>query len=196
MPAQAKNEKLHAFYRDLCISFVGSLRALSLYPEDHPELDKKIQDLFKRLARYLDQRPSITMLFVNGEVVAENIPLPELSKTLAQIIQRLESMKFQRILFRRGLTLKELFLFLQILLPLLKNPEDADLILSKNQGLLPHILAGALPLETGPQVKDEELSGILQAAHQSMLSFSEKLKALFTDLDGPLPEDKVSMARR
>jgi putative nucleotidyltransferase with HDIG domain len=195
MPTKVKSEKLRIFYRDLCISFVGSLRALSLYPEGHPELEKKTQDLFKRLAKYLSQRPSITLLFVNGEVVVENTPLPELGKTLAQIIQRFESMKLQRMLFRQGLTSKELILLLQILLPLLKNPEDADLILSKNQGQLPHILAGTLPLDTGPQLTDEDLSGILQAAHQSMLSFSEKLKILFTDLEGPLPEDKVLMAK-
>ena len=195
MPVKDKKEKLQAFYKDLCISFVGSLRALSLYPEDHPELENKTQDFFKRLTRYLDQRSSITLLFINGEVVVENIALPELSKTLAQIIQKLESMKFQRIMFRRGLTSKELILFLQILLPLLKNPEDADLIISKNQGRLPHISAGVLPLETRPQLTDKELSSIIQAAHRKMLSFSEKVKVLFADLEGLLSEDKVAMAR-
>ena len=84
MSAQAKNTKLHAFYRDLCISFVGSLRALSLYPQDHPETRKKVGGLFQRLTRYLDQRPSLTLLFVRGDVVVENTPLPDLSETLAR----------------------------------------------------------------------------------------------------------------
>lgn len=195
MSAQAKKGKLHAFYRDLCVSFVGSLRALSLYPQDHPETKKKVSGFLQRLTKYLDQRPTLSLLFVNAEVVVENTPLPELSETLAQLIQRLEAMKLQRLLFRRGLTSEEFIVFLQLLLPLLKNPSGADLILAKNQERLPHILAGTLPFEGGPQVSFEESSGALQTARQSVISFSGQLKDLFTDLQGPLSETKVSMAK-
>jgi len=195
MSAQRNDEKLHAFYRDLCTSLVGSLRALSLYPPDHPETEKKLSNLFKGLSKYLDQRSSLTLIFVNGEVVAENIALPELSGTLAQFIQSLEDMKFQRLLFRRGLTSDELIGFLQLLLLLLKNPGGADLVIAKNQDRLPHILAGTLPFEGGPQLSYDEASGVLQAARQSVLSLSDQLKELFTDVEGPLSETKVSMAR-
>jgi len=125
----------------------------------------------------------------------ENTPLPELSSTLAQLIKRLETMKFQRLVFRRGVTSNEITLFLELLLPLLKNPSGADLILAKNQDRLPHILAGSLPFEAGAQLSYEELSDALQAARQSVLSFSGQLKDLFTDLEGPLSEAKVSMAK-
>jgi len=195
MSAQAKKEKLHAFYRDLCVSFVGSLRALSLHPQDHPETKKKVSGFLQRLTKYLDQRPTLSLLFVNAEVVVENTPLPELSETLARLIQRLEAMKLQRLLFRRGLTSEEFIVFLQLLLPLLKNPSGADLILAKNQERLPHILAGTLPFEGGPQVSFEESSGALQTARQSVISFSGQLKDLFTGLQGPLSETKVSMAK-
>jgi len=195
MSAQRKNEKLHAFYRDLCVSFVASLRALSLYPEDHPETRKKVDNLFKRLSKYLDQRSSLTLFFFNGEMVVEKTPLPELSSTLAQLINRLEAMKLQRLLFQRGLTSKELILFLQVLLPLLKNPSGADLVLAKNQDRLPHILPGTLAFETGPQLSYEEVSGVLQAARQSVLSFSDQVKDVFADLEGPLSENKVSLAK-
>jgi len=195
MSAQAKSEKLQAFYRNLCVSFVGSLRALSLYPQDHPETEERVSGFLQRLTKYLDQRPSLSLVFVNREVVVENTPLPELSGTLAQLIQRLEAMKFQRLLFRRGVTQEEFILFLQLLLPLLKNPSGADLILAKNQERLPHILAGTLPFEAGPQVSLEESSGALQTARQSVISFSGQLKDLFTDLEGPLSETKVSMAK-
>jgi len=195
MSAQTKSEKLHAFYRDLCVSFVSSLRALSLYPQDHPETEKKVRGFLQRLTKYLDQRPSLSIVFVNAEVVVENTPLPELSGTLAQLIQRLEAMKFQRLLFRRGVNSEEFILFLQLLLPLLKNPSGADLILAKNQEQLPHILAGTLPFEAGPQVSLEESPGALQTARQSVISCSEQLKDLFTLPEGPLSETKVSMAK-
>lgn len=196
MSTEATREKLRPFYRDLCISFVGSLRALSLYPEDHPETEKKVSGFIKRLTTWLDQRPSLALLFVNGEVAVEGTPLPELSGTLAQLIQRLEAMKLQRLLFKRGVASREIIGFLQLLLPLLKNPSGADLVLAKNQDRLPHILAGALPFEAGPQLSYEEISSEIQAARQSMLSFSDQLKDLFADLTVPLPEDRVSMAKK
>lgn len=195
MTAETKKEKLHTFYRSLCISFVGTIRALSLYPPEHPETEKKVGIFFKRVSTYLNQRPTITLIFFNGEVVVENIPLPELSKSLAQLLQRLETMRLQRFVFRRGLSSRELVIFLQLLVPLLKNPSGADVVLAKNQEHLPHILAGTLPFEAGPRDSHEELSGVLQASRKSVLSFSDRLKDLFADLKGPLPEDKVSASK-
>ncbi|MBN1105581.1 MAG: HD domain-containing protein [Deltaproteobacteria bacterium] len=194
MAEPTKSEKVHAFFRELCVGFVGCLRALSLYPEDHPESRNKLNAFFQRLEKYLSQRPAITFLFLSGEMVVENVRLPELSATLAQIIQRFEKMKFQRLVFRHGLTPSELLLFLQIMLPLLKKPAGADLVIAKNQESLPHILAGTLPFETGPQVSYEEISSVLQTARQSVLSFSGQLKDLFADLEGPMSSAKVSAA--
>lgn len=195
MNTQAKDETLHRFYRDLCVSFVGSLRALSLYPENHPETEKKISGFFQRVSKFLEQRPDLSLIFIGGEIVVENTPLTELSNTLAQFIGRMEDMKLQRITFRRGLTKEEFIRFLKLLLPLLKNPSDADLIISKNQAALPHVLAGSLPYETGPQLSHEEIAGALQTAGQSAFSFTGQLKDMFMDLDGPLSEAKVTMAK-
>jgi HD-GYP domain-containing protein (c-di-GMP phosphodiesterase class II) len=195
MAEQTKSEKIRAFFRELCLGFVGCLRALSLYPEDHPESKNKLNAFFQRLEKYLSQRPAITFLFLSGEMVVENVRLSELSATLAQVIQRFEKMKFQRLVFRRGLTSSELLLFLQLMLPLLKKPAGADLVFAKNQESLPHILAGTLPFETGPQVSYEEISSVLQTARQSVLSFSGQLKDLFADLVvGPMSAAKVAAA--
>jgi len=195
MPANDKKERLRAFYRDLCLSFVGSLRALSLYPPDHPEPRKKVDDLFRRLSRYLDQKASMTLLFLHGEVVVENMPLHELRDTLARIIQRFEAMKLQRFLFHRGLKSAELMQFLVLLLPLLKDPDGADLVLARNQERMPHIQAGALPLEAGEQTSYEEVSDALKAARKSVISLYAQRKDLFTGVRGPLSEEKVSLAK-
>jgi putative nucleotidyltransferase with HDIG domain len=192
---ETKSEKLHEFYRNLCVSFVGTLRALSLYPEEHPETEKKVTSTFTRVSKYLEQRSTISLIFIGGEIVVENTPLPELSNTLAQLIQRMDDMKLQRITFRRGLSSGEFVRFVKLLLPLLKNPSDADLILSKNQEALPHILAGSLPYETGSSLSHEEITSALQATNQSALSFTGQLKDMFKDLEGPLSEAKVSMAK-
>lgn len=195
MTEQTEKEKIRAFYRNLCVSFVGCIRAVSLYPDDHPETRKKLNNLFARVSKHNEKRPGVTMLFMGGEVIVENVRLHELTKTLAQLIKRFEDMKLQRVVFRRGLTEEELVLFLQLLIPLLKNPSGADLIIAKNQERLPHVIAGALPFETGSQLSYEELSGAIKAARESMLSLSSKIKDLFTKVDGPLSEEKTAAAK-
>lgn len=174
---------------------MGSLRALSLYPPEHPETKKRIGNIYQRLTTFLKQRPHITILVVNGEMVIENIPLPELSKTLAQFIQRMEDMKFQRLVFKKDLSSDELILFLQLLIQLMKKPENAMAVMSENQGKFSHIIAGALPTEVGPQISYDELFGALQAARQSVLSFSGQLKDLFEDIKGPLSSQQLSLAK-
>lgn len=195
MPTQSNKEKIQAFYRDLCISFVGSLRALSLYPPEHPETKKRTGNIYQRLTTFLKQRPHITILVVNGEMVVENVPLPELSKTLVQFIQLMEEMKFQRFVFKKDLRSDELILFLQLLIQLMKKPENAMAVMSENQGKFSHIIAGALPTEAGAQISYDELSGALQGARKSVLSFSGQLKNLFEDIKGPLSSQQVSFVK-
>ena len=102
-----KDDKLKAFFNALCTSFAASIRALSLYPPEHPETRKKLGGFFQALDKYLQQRPALAMIFVNSEVVVENTPLPELSANLAKLIDLMESMKLQRILFNRGVSQEE-----------------------------------------------------------------------------------------
>jgi HD-GYP domain-containing protein (c-di-GMP phosphodiesterase class II) len=195
MPVDNKKEKIKAFYRDLCIGFVGSLRALSLYPPEHPEAGKRVANIYQRLIAVLKQRPQVTILVVNGEIVIENMPLPELSKTLAQFIKRMEEMKFQRILLKKGLGKDEFISFLQFMIQLMKRPENAITAMLENQGRFPHVIAGALPSESGPQISYEELSGALQSTRQSVVSFSGQIKDLFEAIDGPLSSSQIALAR-
>lgn len=195
MPLDSKEDQLLLFYREICLAFAGCLRALSMYPKDHPESEKRLQALSQRLDKYLLQRPSLTLFFVSGDVAVENTPLPDLSGLLGQLVQRFEAIRLQRIIFRRGTGKEELLQFLQVLLPLLKKKSGADLVLAKSQERFPHILAGALPFEAGSQISYEEVSSALQAARRSVLSFSGQLKDLFSDVTGPLSPDRLALAR-
>jgi HD-GYP domain-containing protein (c-di-GMP phosphodiesterase class II) len=195
MTAQPKNEKLHILFTNVCVNLAAGIRALSLYPPEHPETQKKAGDLLQALTTYLQEHPTITLIFFKGEAVVENMPLPELSENLAPFIKGLEAMKLQRLVFRRGVTLKEILLFLQLLMPLLKNPKGADQAISKDQDKFPHIVAGGLPLGAAAGVSYEDLSGAPQASRHSVLSFAEQLKALFSDLGQPLSEEKVGLTK-
>jgi HD-GYP domain-containing protein (c-di-GMP phosphodiesterase class II) len=188
-------DKLRDFYRELVLALVASVRSLSLYPPEHPESKKKLEGLIKRLDLYLSQRPSLTLLLLGSEVIVEDMPLPELTKLLPKLLQRLDAIHLERILFRKGLPAEELIGFLQLLVPLLQEPKDGEMVLAKNQDRLPHILAGRMPLESKPQVPLEQFVDVLKVARESMLSFSAQLKELFSDVEGPLPSDKVALAK-
>jgi HD-GYP domain-containing protein (c-di-GMP phosphodiesterase class II) len=188
-------EKLRDFCKELVLALVASVRSLSLYPPEHPESKKKIEGLLKRLDLYLSQRPTLTLLLLSNEVIVEDMPLPELTKLLPKLLQRLEAIHLERILFRKGLSAEELISFLQLLVPLLQEPKDGEIVLAKNQDRLPHILAGRMPLDSKPQVSYEQFVDVIKLARQSMLSFSAQLKELFSDVEGPLPGEKVTLAK-
>jgi len=195
MKDQNPKEKLREFYKGILVALVAALRSLSLYPSDHPESEKRLKSFFKRLDLYLLQRPTLTLLLLDNEVIVEDIPLPELTKLLPKLLQRLDAIHLERLMFRRGLGEKELISFLQLLVPLLQDPNDGEIVLAKNQARLPHILAGRLPLQSQPQVSYDQFVDVLKLARQSMLDFSAQLKELFSDVEGPLPSEKVSLAK-
>ena len=195
MKDQNPKEKLREFYKEILLALVAALRSLSLYPSDHPESEKKLKSFFKRLDLYLLQRPTLTVLLLDNEVIVEDIPLPELTKLLPKLLQRLDAIHLERLMFRRGLGEEELNSFLQLLVPLLQDPNDGEMVLAKNQARLPHILAGRFPLQSQPQVSYDQFVDVLKLARQSMLDFSAQLKELFSDVEGPLPSEKVSLAK-
>jgi HD-GYP domain-containing protein (c-di-GMP phosphodiesterase class II) len=195
MTEKSAKDKLRDFYKELVLALVAAVRSLSLYPPEHPESEKKLESLLKRLELYLSQRPSLTLLVLSNEVIVEDMPLPELTKLLPKLLQRLDAIHLERILFRKGLGAEELIRFLQLLVPLLQDPKDGEMVLAKNQERLPHILAGRVPLDPRPQVAFEQFVDVLKLARQSMLSLSAQLKAIFGEVEGPLAGEKVSLAK-
>jgi len=195
MDASSKRKKLRSFYRDLYFRFLRGIRTAALYGENHSESERRIKEFFVPLTKYLSHRPALTMLFMHGEVVIENMPVEELTETHLKVVRRMEEMKLQRIQFRRGITAKEVHFFLKLLPPLLKNPADADLILAKNQHRFPHILSGALPYGDQSQISQEEAPMGIQSMRQAMLSLTENLKDIFAGLEGPLSDEKLSLAK-
>ena len=195
MTEKNPKDKLRDFYKEVVLALVAAVRSLSLYPPEHPESAKKLEGLLKRLDLYLSQRPSLTLLVLANEVIVEDMPLPELTKLLPKLLQRLDAIHLERILFRKGLSAEEVIRFLQLLVPLLQEPKDGEMVLAKNQERLPHILAGRIPLESKPQVSYEQFVDVLKLARQSMLSLSAQLKQIFSEVEGPLSGEKVSLAK-
>ncbi len=190
-----RKEEASPFFQNVCVLLVATLKALSLYPPEHPEANNKLTALFTGLERYLSQHPSLTILFLDGDIVVENIRFPDLSEKLSRFLQKMEAMNLQRIMFRPGLSSAELLRFLELLLTLLKNPTDGEMILAKNQAKLPHVVAGRLALEGSPRVSFEEATSAVKTMRECAQAFSAQLRDLFADVRGPLPKSKVAMAK-
>jgi putative nucleotidyltransferase with HDIG domain len=182
-------------YLDLCLNFFGALRALNLYTENHPEASKKIGTFYQKLDRHLAQKPTMTWLFIGREAVIENQPLPELETVLGKILPMLAKIKLERLTFLQGVSVEELTAFLRLLLPLMKESSGGEMMLSRNQGKLPHILAGRLPLNSQDQVTFDSVAGALQSARQAVLAYTAELKQLLGDIRGPLSPPKVMKAK-
>ena len=183
------------FFQNVCVLLVATLKALSLYPSEHPESSKKLTALFDLLQQHLTRHPSLTILFLDGNVVVENTRHPELSEKLSRFLQMMEALKLQRLMFRQGLSATELLSFLQLLLALLKNPTDGEFVLAKNQEKLAHIVAGRLPLDGLPEVSLAEATTAFKAMRESAQSFSAQLRDVFADVQGALPKGKVNLAK-
>ena len=196
MSTEAKKDKFRAFYCDICMSLQHGLRALSLYSPEHPGTKKKVAHLLQQLNTYLTQKTSLTLLFIGGHVTVENTGLPEISGNLKQLIQWMGAIHLERVVFRRGLGPGELVRFFQLLLPLFKDPSNADLVLAKNQESLPHIITGGLPLEIGSGSAQEDSPGTLEKARKSVLDLSIHLKDLFTGINGPLSKPQLTKAQK
>src|SRR5512136_1087093 len=164
MTEKNPKDKLRDFYKEVVLALVAAVRSLSLYPPEHLESAKNLEGLVKRLDLYLSQRPSLTLLVLGNEVIVEDMPLPELTKLLPKLLQRLDAIHLERILFRKGLSAEEVIRFLQLLVPLLQEPKDGEMVLAKNQERLPHILAGRMPFESKPQVSYEQFVDVLKLA--------------------------------
>jgi hypothetical protein len=171
------------------------LRALSLYPAQHPEARRQISCLYQHLSRYLERRPGLTIIFAEREVVVENIPFPDLSATLLPLIERFEALGLERLAFGRGLTLDELLRFLQLLLKLLKTKGQVEANLAMTPQDFPHIAAGRLSLDHESRLSFEEVSRALRDIRHSVRTITGQLRDLFGDLIVSLSESKVSLAR-
>ena len=195
MPNPGEDATLQVFYRTLVLQITGGLRALSLYPAQHPEAGRQINSLYQQLSRYLERRPSLAIIFAEGEVVVENIPFPELSANLRPLIERFETLGLERLVFGRGLALDELLRFLQLLLKLLKIKGQAEANLAMSPQDFPHIAAGRLSLDHESRLSFEEVSRALRDVRYSVRTLTGQLKDLFGDLTVSLSEGKVSLAR-
>lgn len=147
MPNPEEDAKLQVFSLAPVLQITGGLRALSLYPAQHPETVGQINSLHQRLSRYLDRRPSLAIILAEGEVVVENIPFPDASANLRPLIERFEALGLERLIFGRGLALDEWLRFLQLLLKSLKTGGQVEAHVDMSPQDFPHIAAGRLSLD-------------------------------------------------
>ena len=196
MTDQNPKDKLREFYKELVLALVAAVRSLSLYPPEHPESEKKLEGLFKRLDLYLSQRPSLTLLLLGNEVIVEDMPLPELTKLLPKLLQRLDAIHLERLLFRQGLSAGGADRFLTTPGPASPGPEGwRDGACQEPGRDSPTFWQAAFLWNPSRRSPTSSLWMCSSSPVSPCSSFSAQLKELFSDVEGPLPSDKVSLAK-
>ena len=95
-------------YEELLRRFASGIRATQLYATDHPLLMRNVEGLLAVLRSLFHQHPSITIGIVEKEFVVADAPLPKVSASMKELIDKLRANQIERISFERGVTPEEL----------------------------------------------------------------------------------------
>ena len=85
MTAKPKSDQDHTLFSNISSNLAAGIRALSLYPPEHPETQKKAGDLLKGLTTYLQKQPTLNLVFFKGEVVVKTTPYLSLVRISANL---------------------------------------------------------------------------------------------------------------
>ena len=91
-----------------------------IYPEHHPEIERQLKTLLECLEDFFKKESEAGFMIVDEEIVINNRPCIELSKSLSSLIALFLEKKFSKLSFIKGVTGPELFRFVKLL-----NSQDA-----------------------------------------------------------------------
>jgi putative nucleotidyltransferase with HDIG domain len=140
-------------YEDVVQRLSGALRAAQLYSAAHPTVTDLSSALHAGLTALHQTEPSVIVGFVGGELIAADRPLLRASAVRREFTGEMQALGINRIVFDRGVTLDEVFEFVQAITKKMlalraaggqaPDPSAADV----NVVALPHIRAGRIPIE-------------------------------------------------
>jgi putative nucleotidyltransferase with HDIG domain len=123
---------------DFVRRFTAALRANQLYAPSHPLAGRALTALAESAGQLLVDDPSLTVGFIDNEVVVGEIPLVRAGDAFTELHRRVRQVGVERITFDRGVTPEEL----ATLVETLAHPERA--ILAPGQIPDPLAVLGAL----------------------------------------------------
>lgn len=101
--------------REIFVRFLNAIQAARIYALDHPKFEEFTRLLYERLTERFAEKREIVLGIVEGELAWEDEIYFELSQRLKTLIEFLQELGINRIIFRPGLGPEELGRFLHAL---------------------------------------------------------------------------------
>ncbi|MDI6703531.1 MAG: HD domain-containing protein [bacterium] len=140
--------------RDLVKYLSSSIKALSLYPENHPIFEDSIDKLDEHLQDLLKERNELSFAIIEDELVFEDMPFHDLSSFFYSFIFFLEKRKVERITFIKGIDRRELKDFIKVISQdehTLKEKGGISKELAKTS--VTHVVVGKIDTSSAPLTK-------------------------------------------
>jgi CDGSH-type Zn-finger protein len=108
----------------------------SIYPRNHPIVEKSLNNAFESMQKFLDFREEITLTIARNNFIVDDRPLENDNRAFKEFALCLGRMSIAYVMFKKGLMLDELYSFLSFI-----GTDVKDVSAEKLQGLLKkHIL--------------------------------------------------------
>jgi putative nucleotidyltransferase with HDIG domain len=107
------------FAEDAVRRLGAAVRAAQLYAPGHPLVGKSLDALAEAVVQLLADQPSVTLGFIDQEIVVGDSPLPKAAENYGELLRRLQAVGVERIAFERGVAPDEL----KTLVATLAHPE-------------------------------------------------------------------------
>jgi putative nucleotidyltransferase with HDIG domain len=132
---------------ELVRRLASAVRSGQLYASSHPLVNRNISAFSDTLAQIHPFLPTVTIGFVDEEIVVGEIPLPKPGPSLLELARRLRSRGIERLLIERGVTLDELFRLVHYLAGSRTAPGSASEATDEATPGFEHISIGKLSIE-------------------------------------------------
>ena len=92
------------FAEDAVRRLAAAVRSAQLYAPRHPLVARSLDTLSDAIEHLLADQPSVTIGFIDQEIVVADTPLPRAAENYGELLKRLQSVGVERIEFERGVT--------------------------------------------------------------------------------------------
>jgi len=175
----------------ILLGLVGTAKSMSLYPPNHPAIQKPVAQLAGRFSDLLLQREHLALGIVDEVLVFEGTPFYDTQASVRELLKRFEERGITALEFQDGLTEEELVQFCALLV--------ADAAEVKAQGTgeslrrrgIVHIVAKDAREVYNSAV--DAVSDVLQEARMGKIPRAQKVKEAVDDLTRLILKDRPAI---
>jgi putative nucleotidyltransferase with HDIG domain len=181
------------FAEDAVRRLGAAVRAAQLYAPGHPLVGKSLDALAEAVVQLLADQPSVTLGFIDQDIVVGDSPLPKSAENYGELLRRLQAVGVERIAFERGVAPDELKTLVATLAhPELKPGASTVGVLPSDPAAtlqsLAHIRVGRISLDERVDTSAADIATI-RRLYSDAVNISSSLWDMAQQEGQPDPED-------